>query len=110
MTDQGNHGGNHKTLPMFLTLQEAAKLLRCSTSKLRKLKNGPPRRRPHGMRKYLYPSKELLRWVETGAQIEPKAERETESGKEMQIDDPRPHYYHRNNLYRIEHGNEDLHL
>ncbi len=110
MTDQGNHDGNQKTLPIFLTLQEAAKILRCSPSKLRKLKGGPPRRRPPGMRKYLYPSKGLLRWVETGAQIEPKVEREKENGKDRRIDSPRPHYYHRNALYRIEPSNEDLHV
>jgi len=57
--------------PRYLTLPEAARLMRCSKSKLRQMKDGPPRFRAPKSRVWLYPYDELIAWIESGRSVEP---------------------------------------
>lgn len=50
-------------IPRYLTLLEAAHLMRSSKSKLRDMHDGPPRFHAPKSRVWFYPSDELIAWI-----------------------------------------------
>lgn len=80
--------------PRYLTLPEAARLMRCSKSKLRQMKDGPPRFRAPESRVWLYPYEEFIAWLESG--------RTAESPKQTHVERKKPRTKHRNPLYQLE--------
>lgn len=88
------------TTHRYLTLPEAALLMRCSKSKLREMHNGPPRFRTPESRVWLYPHDELIAWIERGRNPEP-LEPATPSKPKPPVQ-PRARTAHRNPLYQLE--------
>lgn len=80
--------------PRYLTLPEAARLMRCSKSKLRQMKDGPPRFRAPKSRVWLYPYEEFIAWLESGRTIEPP--------KPKQVERNQVRTKHRNPFYQLE--------
>lgn len=87
-------------IPRYLTLPEAALLMRCSKSKLREMQNGPPRFRTPESRVWLYPHDELIAWMERGRNPEPLAPA-TPSKPKPPVP-PQARTAHRNPLYQLE--------
>ena len=80
--------------PRYLTLPEAARLMRCSKSKLRDMHDGPPRFRTPESRVWLYPYDELIAWIERDRKPEPAKPKRNVS--------PHARTTHRNPLYQLE--------
>lgn len=80
--------------PRYLTLPEAARLMRGSKSKLRQMKDGPPRFRAPKSRVWLYPYEELIAWIESERTVEPPQPKRRGQAT--------PRTKHRNPLYQLE--------
>lgn len=84
-------------IPRYLTLPEAARLMRCSKSKLREMHDGPPRFRTPESRVWLYPYDELITWIERDRIPEPPQLGEPKRNVSHQV-----RTAHRNPLYQLE--------
>lgn len=82
----------------YLTLKEAAALLRCAVSTMYQRRNGPPRSKPFGSNRWLYSKDKLIKWVESFEQSKAVKRR----GKRTTVDSTKRREYHRNALYRDE--------
>lgn len=85
------------TTHRYLTLPEAAMLMRCSKSKLREMQNGPPRFRAPESRIWLYHYDELIAWIERDRKPEPSQLATTKRNLSPQV-----RTVHRNPLYQLE--------
>lgn len=83
-------------LPIFLTLPEVAELLRSSPTTIRKMKNGPPRKKVPGLRRYLYPSRDLMAWINS------VGEGKDTTKQPRAVDTKKAKSYHRNPMYRLD--------
>jgi hypothetical protein len=88
------------TTHRYLTLPEAARLMRSSKSKLRNMQDGPPRFRAPESRAWLYPADELIAWIERGRNPEPPEP--PTSPKPKPTVPPQARTTHRNPLYHCE--------
>jgi hypothetical protein len=82
----------------YLTLKEAAAVLRCTVSTMYQRRNGPPRSKPIGSNRWLYSKDKLIKWVESFEQ----SKGVKDPGTRSTVDSTKRREYHRKGLYRDE--------